>query len=276
MSTKFTKKELKTPDQVLKTLEDGFQWSQTHSTLLMSAIAIFIVGGIGLSIFGAMSEKKESGAQEAYAQYEKTYLDKKRGFEEAERQTLKPNPATDPKAPAKVKATGDMDKDYSAEVAGFNKVLEEHPSTKAAQMSALTLSEIFLAYKKPDDALQALQKVEKKSQGKDLISYVVLTQFGNVLSEKNDCPAAVGQWDKVIARKEATFLHDTLRLKSAFCYEKMNDLAKAEELYKKISANAQAPADPTTGMGEAGLGKEADKYLRLLKLKKGPAEAQGT
>jgi hypothetical protein len=275
LSTKLSKDDVKSPDQVLKTLNQGFQWTRSHSQAVVIAVVAFIVIGVGYSVYGYMSERKESKGQESYSQFEKIYLDKKRGFDEAERESSRPNPAKDPKTPPKVKASGDMEKDYGPEVAGFKKVMDEHPSTKAAQMSALNLSEIYLNYKKPEEAFQALQKVESQSQGKDLVSSVVLTQYGNVLSDKGDCKGAVEQWGKVLARKEAQFLHDTLRIKSAFCYEKMNDLAKAEELYKKVSQNSQDPKDSPNGMGEQGLGKEADKYLRLLKLKKGP-EAKGS
>ena len=95
---------------------------------------------------------------------------------------------------------------------------------------------------------------------------MVLSQYGNVLSEKGDCKAAIDQWARVLKRSEATFLHDTLRMKSAFCYEKLNDTAKAEELYKKVSQNSQDLKNPEAG--ETGLGKDAEKYLRLLKFKK--------
>jgi predicted negative regulator of RcsB-dependent stress response len=279
LSTKLSKDDVKSPDQVLKTLKQGFQWSQTHSQILIGSIIAFIVVGVGLSVYGTMSEKKESKAQGAYAQFEKTYLDKKRGFEEADREALRP-PPKDPKnpeakAPTKPKASGDMEKDYGPEVAGFQKVMTDHKSTKAAQMAALNLSEVYLNYKKADEAQQVLQQVEPQSQGKDLVSNVVLTQYGNVLSDKGDCPGAVAQWAKVLAHKEVAFLHDSLRLRSGFCYEKMNDLTKAEELYKKVSQNADEPKELTNGFAEPGLGKEAEKYLRLLKLKKGP-EAKGS
>jgi predicted negative regulator of RcsB-dependent stress response len=265
LSTKLSKEDVKSPDQVLKTLNQGFQWSQNHSKALLAGIVAFIAIGAGYTVFSNLSEKKESQAQETYAKFEKDYLEKKRGFDEADRQALKP-PAKDSKEPVKVKATGDMEKDYGPEVAGMKKTVEEYPSSKAAQMAALSLSEIYMNYKKFDDAQQALQKVENNSQGKDLISSIVLTQLGNVYSEKNDCKAAVDQWQKVLSHSNVQFLHDTLRLKTAFCYEKMNDTAKAEELYKKISQNSQDPKNPQAG--ETGLGKEAEKYLRLLKLKK--------
>lgn len=265
MSTKLSKDDVKNPDQVLKTLNQGFEWSQNHSRALIVGLIAFVVIGIGWSIMSNMSEKKETQAQEAYFSFEKNYLDKKRGFEEAERSLLRPPTGKNAEAP-KAKATGDMDKDYGPEVTGFKQVIETHPSSKAAQMAALNLSEIYVDYKKMDDASQVLEKVADKSSGKDLISAIVLTQYGNVLSDKDNCKTAVDQWQKVLGQSQASFLHDTLRIKSALCYEKMNDFAKAEELYKKVSQNSQDPKNPQAG--ETGLGKDAEKYLRLLKLKK--------
>lgn len=263
MSTKLSKEDVKNPDQVLKTLNQGFQWSQNHSRAVIAVLIAFIVIGIGWSIMDNMSEKKETQAQEAYFKFEKNYLDKKRDFEEAERSAIRPPAA---KEAPKAKASGDMEKDYGPEMAGFKQVIEAHPASKAAQMAALNMSEIYMNYKKIDEAAQALEKMAAQSNGKNLISAIILTQYGNILSDKADCKGAVEQWQKVLNHSQVGFLHDTLRLKSAFCYEKMNDLAKAEELYKKISQNSQDPKNPQAG--ETGLGKEAEKYLRLLKLKK--------
>ncbi|MGZ3798176.1 MAG: tetratricopeptide repeat protein, partial [Pseudobdellovibrionaceae bacterium] len=226
--------------------------------------AFFILGG-GITIFRGLAEKKETTAQESYFKFEKNYLDKKHDFEEAERNASRP-PVKDPKEKPKVKATGDLEKDFAPEVTGFKQVMEAHPGTKAAQMAALNLSEIYMNYKKPDEAIQSLEKVASQGQGESMISAIVLAQYGNILAEKNDCKTAVEQWQKVLAHPEVSFLHETLRLKSAFCYEKMNDFVKAEELYKKISQNSQDPKNPQAG--ELGLGKDAEKYLRLLKLKK--------
>lgn len=265
MSTKLSKDDVKNPDQVLKTLTQGFEWSQNHSRALVVGLIAFIAIGIGWVLMNNMSEKKETQAQETYFHFEKNYLDKKRGFEEAERALLRPPVGKNPEAP-KAKATGDMDKDYGPEIAGFKQVIENHPSTKAAQMAVLNLSEIYVNYKKTDEASQVLEKIAGQSSGKDLISAIVLTQYGNVLSDKDNCKGAVEQWQKVLGQSQASFLHDTLRLKSAFCYEKMNDFAKAEELYKKVSQNSRDPKNPEAG--ETGLGKDAEKYLRLLKLKK--------
>lgn len=270
MSTKLSKEDVKSPDQVLKTLTQGFQWTRVHSTAVIVSLSVFIVIGLGSSLYGNYIEKKEERAQELFSQFEKSYLDKKRGFEEADREASRPNLTKEVKATPKIKASGDLEKDYGAELVGFKKIMDDHAKTKAAQMAALNLSEIYLKYKKTDEAYLALQKVEPQSQGRDLISNIVLAQYGDILSEKGDCKLAIAQWNKVLAKKEVQFLHDTLRLKSGFCYEKMNEISKAEELYRKVS---QSPQDPQSG--EAGLAKDAEKYLRLLNLKK-TAEAKGS
>jgi predicted negative regulator of RcsB-dependent stress response len=271
LTTKLSKDDVRNPDQVLKTLKQGFQWTQNHSRAVLAIAIAFVVIGIGASVISSMSESKETRAQEAYFKFEKSYLDKKRDFEEAARNATRPpvkDPTKDPKEKPAVKAiaTGDLDKDFAPEVTGFKQVMEAHPSSKAAQMAALNLSEVYLNYKKLDESAQALEKVAFQASGKDLISAIVLTQYGNVLAEKNDCKTALNQWQRVLAHSEANFLHDALRLKSAICHEKMNDFAKAEELYKKVSQNSQDPKNPQAG--EVGLGKDAEKYLRLLKLKK--------
>lgn len=264
MSTKLSKEDVRNPDQVLKTLKTGFQWSQSHSRAVLAGVIAFIVIGVGWTLMSSMSEKKETQAQEAYFKFEKTYLDKKRDFEEATRMAARP-PGKEQPAP-KEKATGDMDKDYGPEITGFKEVMASYPNSKAAQMAALNLSEIYLNYKKVDEASQALEKIAGESSGKDLISAIALTQYGNILADKDNCKGALDQWNKVLGRSEAEFLHESLRLKAAFCYEKLSDFTKAEELYKKISQDSQDPKNPQAG--ETGLGKEADKYLRLLKLKK--------
>ncbi|MNT40352.1 hypothetical protein D3C72_1766590 [compost metagenome] len=45
------------------------------------------------------------------------------------------------------------------------------------------------------------------------------------------------------------------------CFETMNDLAKAEELYTQVTKKEDATADFAAS-------REAQKYLRLLKAKK--------
>ncbi|WP_374073234.1 tol-pal system YbgF family protein [Bdellovibrio bacteriovorus] len=266
MSTKFTKEELKSPDQVTQTLRKGFVWTTGHSKMVIAAVAVFVVIGVGMSLMNYMTEKKEVSQQEKYFLIEKAYSEKKRGFEEAARNELMAAQAKDKKSvpafdPSK-KASGDMQKDYGTEVAGFEAFISEAPNTKAAQMAALNLSEIYMSYKKTEEAAATLAKVEKGLDKKDVLTGLVLMQMGNVLADKNDCKGAVEKWQTLTGNKALAFAHDEAKLRMGLCFESMNDLAKAEEIYTEIGKKDD---QSTTDFAAS---REAQKYLRLLKAKK--------
>lgn len=266
MSTKISKDDLKSPDQMTQTLRKGFVWTTGHSKMVITAILVFVVVGVGVSIASYMGEKKEITQQEKYFLIEKAYLDKKRGFEEAARAELvaaqSKDKKTAPAIDASKKASGDLQKDFGTEIAGFEVFINEAPTTKAGQMAALNLSDIYLSHKKYDEALGSLEKVEKGLDKKDVLTGLVLMQMGNVLANKGDCQGAIGKWQTLTANKALAFSHDEAKLRMGLCFESMNDLAKAEEIYTEIGKKED---QNTTDFAAA---REAQKYLRLLKAKK--------
>lgn len=267
MSNKNSKNALNSPDQVTEKLREGFVWTTAHSKMVITAIIAFVVVGAGVSISGYLSTRKETTYQEKYFPFEKAYTEKRRGFEEAARLAAAPQPK-DKKTPAPVidpskKATGDMQKDYGDVISGFEGLVNEVPSTKAGQMSALNLSNIYLDYKKNDEALATLQKVEKDLSGTEATSALIYMQMGNIYADKGDCKSAVSSWEKIANNKSFKFAHDEAKLRMGLCYESMNDLAKAESLYTEVSKKEEAGSP-----NDMAAVREADKYLRLLKAKK--------
>ncbi|MEN0060202.1 MAG: hypothetical protein AAGB31_15290 [Bdellovibrio sp.] len=260
MSTKISKEDLKSPDQVTQTLRQGFVWTTTHSKIVVLAIIVFAVVGVGASITSYLSEKNEQAQQEKYFLLEKEYLNKKQGFEEALRAGLNPNS----KAPvdASKKASGDLEKDYGTVVRGLESFVAEAPKSKAAQMAALHLSDVYLSYKKHSEALAALKKVESGLDNKAVLTALVWMQIGNVLSDQNDCQGAIGQWQKISDNKSLAFAHDEAKLRMGLCYEVLNDAGKAEQLYTEVSKKQDAST------ANFAASREAEKYLRLLKAKK--------
>lgn len=266
MSTKLSKDDVKSPDQVTQTLRQGFVWTTAHSKVVIGAVAAFVVVGLGASILNYFSEKKEIAQQEKYYVLEKSYTEKKRGFEEAARAEVAATQNKDKKNvpafdPAK-KASGDITKDYGTVITGFETFINEGATTKAAQMAALNLSEIYSTYKKNDEALATLQKVEKGLDKDDMLTALVWMQMGNVLANKNDCKAAVEKWQALVNSKSLVFAHDEAKLRMGLCYESLNDLAKAEETYAEVGKKDDQNSTDFTAS------KEAQKYLRLLKAKK--------
>lgn len=267
MSTKFSKKDLKSPDQVTKTLREGFTWTTSHSKMIVTAVLAFIVIGAGISISGYLSQKNEIATQEKYFAVEKIYNEKRHGFEEAARaeQTAtqtkdkKTAPAVDPTK----KASGDLQKDYGTVVPAFEALIAEMPKTTAARMAALNLSNIYVEYKKTDEALRALQKVEKYLDKTEVTSALVYMQIGNAFADKNDCKSAVDAWQKITTSKAFSFASNEAKLRMGICYETLNDAIKAEQLYTEV-----AKKDNTDGSADGAASREASKYLRLLKAKK--------
>nr|BFD66888.1 hypothetical protein HAGR004_19100 [Bdellovibrio sp. HAGR004] len=265
MSTKISKDDLKSPDQVTQTLRQGFVWTTAHSKMVITAIAAFVVIGAGASLMSYFSEKKELTQQEKYFLLEKAYTEKKRAFDEASRAEQMKAQTKDKAAPAvdaSKKATGDMDKDYGTIVSSFEALIVDAPKTKAAQMAALHLSDIYLTYKKNEEAAAALTKIEAGLAKDDVLTALVLMQFGNVLANKGDCKAAIEKWQALASSKSLAFAHDEAKLRMGLCFESLNDVAKAEELYTEVSKKEDV------NNTDFAASKEAEKYLRLLKAKK--------
>jgi hypothetical protein len=264
LSTKISKDDLKI-DQVTQTMRKSFVWTTDHSKMIVGAIIGFVILGGGFSLWTVWAEKKEVSQQEKYFILEKAYNEKKRGFDEATRAEMMAAAAKDktkaPPVDATKKATGDLEKDYGTIPADFQAMIDSVPNTKAAQMAALNLSDLYSTYGKNDEALAALDKVSKGLGSSEAISALVWMQAGNLLANKGDCKAAVEKWQHIADSKKLGFAQDEAKLRMGLCFESMNDLAKAEELYTQVTKKEEASADFAAS-------REAQKYLRLLKAKK--------
>lgn len=260
MADKYSKEQLRNPDVMTAELKKGFEWTTQHVRLVLGlVVALLIVGG-GWSAFSWMNNKKENELQTEFFKAEKEYLKKKEAFDRFEATAGKPKEAKkDPKSKDEVepqgeKASGDLEKDYGNTLADLNKIIQSHPDSKAAVLSALTLADVYLKYNKPDEGLAVLQKVKHK---KTTLHTLALNLEAGLWANKNDCNKAVSLWNDVLSNREATFMHNEARLRQALCYESMNEPSKAEDNYNKVIADAK----------DSNLGKTAEKYLRLLKTK---------
>lgn len=266
MSTKISKEEVKSPDQVTQTLKKGFVWTTSHSKIVLGGLAGFLLLGAAVSGLNYLSESKERTQQEKYYILEKNYLDKKRGFEEFQQAELMRANSKDPKSVPELdnskKPTGDLEKDYGSILSGFESFINQYPKGHSAQMAALNLGEIYASHKKFDEALSALQKVESSLDKNDMISALVWMQMGNLFANKKDCKTAIEKWQNLVNSKALAFSHGEAKLRMGLCYESMNEVAKAEALLTEISTST----DGQTGNPE--ISREAKKYLRILKAQK--------
>jgi predicted negative regulator of RcsB-dependent stress response len=212
--------------------------------ILSGFAAIIVVGGV-LALISYKSTQKEKAAQESYFAVEKKLID------------LKSKKAAPPA------------KDQKAEVVDFapiknelEKVMTDYPGSVAAQMAGLHLANLLVEDKNFDLALATLQKVENKDKG--LVNTLVQQQIGQLLADKEKCQDAITVWQKIVDRKEASFIHNETKIQQALCYTKLNDLVKAEEILTKL---ANLPPSAELGSNNS-TSKEAEKYLRLIQFKK--------
>jgi hypothetical protein len=210
--------------------------------LVAGIFVVFVVGGVAFGLLTAQSSKKEHQAQASYFKAEKKYLE------------IKGKAAT-PAADAVNKPA-----DYKSVKADFEAVISTYPGSKAAQMSAVYLSDILITENNKDQALVTLQKAENSDSG--LINTLVQQQIGSLLADQNKCAEALTVWQKIVDRKQVQFLHNATRLQQALCYQKMNDSKKAEEILTNL-ANQKSDLNNTDSTA-----KEAEKYLRLIQYKK--------
>ncbi len=255
-------KDAKTPDQMTQTLRKGFVWTATHSKVVAVGIVIFVAIGLGTSLYGYFKQKTEVTQQEKYFLLEKSYLTKKADFDAAEREAARPQDKKTPPVEAAKRPTGDIAKDYGTAIADLENFIAENPRTQAAQMAALHLSDAYLKYKNPDTALALMQKIEPGLDKTEALSALVQIQWGNILADKGYCAGTLSRWEQVTLVKRFAFAHDEARLRMGFCYQSMNDMAKAEQVYTEVAKSAG------TSDRDFAAAREAEKFLRLIKAKK--------
>ena len=261
MSTlpKLTKEQVRNPDAFQQNLTDSLEWVGKNSKLVVGVLVAAVLVGGGVAIVRYRQAHVQIELQEKYSLIERVILEKKQAFEDAKRG---PAPGQDAKAPEAPKAlpTGDIGKDYGQSVGDLETLVHEAPWSTAAQMAALQVAELRREYNQGDAALKILNDANPQNDFWNLPTALVVSAKANLMADQGDCKGAVGLWEKLARSSNASYLHDEAKLRMALCYESMNDTAKAEQLYGELAKTGKD--------GDHETAKDAERYLRLLKMKK--------
>ena len=208
--------------------------------------------------------------QEQYYSIEKTYIKKKESFEKFENEKKDPTKKVsakkdDVKAEA---ASGDLSKDYGAEVDAWIKLIESHQSSKAGAMAALELSQLYVKYNKVSEAVQILAKVKNQQSSNNLLGALVFHSYANLLANQGQCQEAVGIWENLEKKKNISFLNEPALMGKALCLESMGQVEKAESLLKDLVAGKNSNDKTAQQKSKTLTQKNAEKYLKYLQLKK--------
>ncbi len=222
--------------------------------LILGICAGLFVIAAAFTIQATMKLSSEKANQEKFFAIEKKFSD----YKIKKNKDVNPNPAAKKEVPA---TPAELVKDLATVKKDLESFIAANPNSKATQMAALYYSEILREEKNNELALSTLQKVQTNDHG--LVNTLVQQQIGQILADSEKCKEAIDTWQKIIERKEASFIHNEVQIQQALCFEKLKDLKKAEELLTNI-ANQKAEGRA----GESNSSKEAAKYLRLIQFKK--------
>lgn len=277
----FTKSELKNPDVVLANLKQGFEWSASHSKAVITFLVIFAILGGGWSLYSVVRQQTEDKLQEKFYLADKKYNELRTKFEEAQKPKVDDKAKADPKDknPKKktpevaVKPSQNPDADFAEPIKEMRVLIEASPASKAALMAALSLSEIYTTANKPEEALKVLDLVIQGKKVNGLLGAFATKAKGNIQADLGRCPEAIQTWQKLNSSDESlSFLNAEIKLKMGLCYEKSNQEAQAEMIYKelidKVKNPGQQPGAKAISTADQMASKEAEKYLRLMKIKK--------
>lgn len=248
---KLKKEDVKGKDAFLKTADESWQWLHKHSKSILGTIVVLFVIGLGITIYVNVNNSLEAKAQAKYYDVEKDLNKIKSTVAEAR----KANP----------NEVRDINKDYGNVIVRLEKIVTEDSGREAAKLAAISLSEIFEDYGQYDSSIEWLNKLSNHLNG-GLLSGLIIHRRAALESDKKDFQNAIKDWQKITSEPKWNYLHAEANLNIGLSYEAMNDLNNAENYYKKAAE----------GGVRSSAGKAAEKYLRLLTVKKTMSEVKGS
>ncbi len=249
MAKKISKEELRSPDAFVKTMEQGYSFTTRYGKSIAALFIVGLVVAVGVVVTNFLKERKENAAVQALYQPQSEYKKLQDQYQQAKAPA---DVKTDLKTPKPVAATGDLQKDYGTVIPGFESVIKEHSGTVAAGQAAVYLASIYQEHGKLDEAKAVLEKPLKDLSKDTLIYSVANMVYGNILASQDNCKDAVASFERV-----KNFLSVDASVKAGVCYEKLGQLDRAAEMYRKASTQSESSSSLA-----------AKGYLRALEQKR--------
>lgn len=210
-----------------------------YKNAILGVIAIVLVGSAGFYGWSYFAQQKELKAMEAYSAGEKLYQAGLGAADFANSQ--------DPKAPK-------TQVDQSLAIAKFEDVIAKHPNTKARQLAAFRLSEIYFAQNNSDKVIEVLEPVIQNTNFKDLMAGLIGLRLTGIYERAQKCDKALPILEKISAQNYHPLLKPEAYLRTGLCFEALNQKDKAIEIYKKL----------TQEFSNSLQSQQAQKYLKII------------
>lgn len=251
MSSKIDKEMLKNPDVFVSTSDHIFNYIERHFKTVAAVVAVAVLGGTGYVGVGYMNARTELKAAEALYVPEAALRKVEASFSEAKALT------PDSKKPAVPVKTEDFATDYAPSVEQIKTVIKANAQTRAALVSALSLSSFLLQQKQYSASLEVLQLVKFDVPISDIMGGFWYMQRGVVLMENGQTDPAIEAYDKILKSDALKAFHPEALLKLGVCREMKGDAAKAREAYERVGRE----------FPETEAAQNAQQYLRLMQMK---------
>jgi hypothetical protein len=245
-------------DSLNDSLLSGAEWTGKNFKAVASVLTVLIVIGAVWATINYTHEKKANKALTAYAPIEKDFMSWKT--------PEKPNPKADE---AEKKAAPPAPVDPQALFTRMTDFIKTEGDVPASELMSLMASEVAekLGPEQQTELLDLMKKTFKNGAG--VLDGLALLKKGDLLANADKCDQALNAWKEILSNKRLTYLHNTARLKSGLCLEKMSKFNEAEANYDQVikSSEAKTDAQKTAQLGNQNQWavKEAQKLKRALK-----------
>lgn len=236
--------EVKDADKVQAQLVGGFNWLEDNSKIVVALIAVAILGGLAYAAVTFVGNRQEKNAQVEYYKVEAPFMKKREAFEKAKFKAFMPAAQADDKTPSEA-ATGDLAKDYGGLLTGLESTAKEYAGTTAGGQAAILAAQTYLEYKQPEKAVEYAQLAAEKMSKTSTIATLGRVLWGNALSAKGDCQAALGAWQPILDNEATSYLHGDVAVRSGVCLEQLGQNDRAMEMYRKASATTESASSST-------------------------------
>ena len=218
---------------------------EKNKAAVLGLVLLLILGGLGYVGWDLYSSKKEKSAQELLYSVEKPFADRREKYDQAKFAALSAAAGQDVKLEDLVKAgtavvaSGDLSKDYGTLVDDLEAFSKKHAGTTAAAQAALMAAETRLQYNQADQALATLEASVQSTKATTLMGALSRMAAGNAQAASGKCDLALKSWESVLSVKEQSFLHSEEALRAGLCLDKSGDKVKAQEMYRRASADSE-------------------------------------
>lgn len=222
-------------------------------------LIVFIVVGAGVASYNMWNSNKETELQAQLAEIEFKHFELQSKVEEEKAKVeneKNQKGKKDAKAPIAAPVAINHAQEFDKILGDYKALALKAPQSQAGKMSYIYLVDLSIKKNKLEQVKDVTSAVEKSLKA-DLISDLTRFQIANFYTELSQCEEANKYLSAIINNKDSATLHKEARLRSALCYEKLGDLARAKSLLQEVANNSA---------GDDGFGstQDAKKYLRYL------------